>query len=92
MYIYTLPDPIPYEFRARYRLCSDFWSVGTWHTRHVGTQLAVYQVLNRGAYSYKFVGIFSCAQIGLRKARERELETTPDEKSTSNEIAEPYAR
>ena len=27
------------------------------------------------AYSYKFVGTFSCAQIDLRKARERELAT-----------------
>ena len=44
------------------------------------------------AYSYKFVGTFSCAQIGLRKARERELATTLDEKSTSSGIAEPYAR
>ena len=36
-------------------------------------------------------GIFSCAQIDLRKARERELATL-DEKSTSSGIAEPYAR
>ena len=43
------------------------------------------------AYSYKFVGTFSCAQINLRKARKRELATL-DEKSTSNGIAEPYAR
>ena len=43
------------------------------------------------AYSYKFVGAFSCAQIDLRKARERELATL-DEKSTSSGIAEPYAR
>ena len=43
------------------------------------------------AYSYKFVGTFSCAQIDLRKARERELATL-DEKSTSSGIAEPYAR
>ena len=27
------------------------------------------------AYSYKFVGTFSCAQLDLRKARERELAT-----------------
>ena len=40
------------------------------------------------AYSYKFVGTFSRAQIDLRKAREREL-TTLDEKSTSSGIAEP---
>ena len=40
---------------------------------------------------YKFVGTFSCAQIDLRKARERELATL-DEKSTSSGIAEPYAR
>ena len=33
--------------------------------------------------SYKFVGIFSCAQIDLRKARERESATL-DEKSTSS--------
>ena len=32
---------------------------------------------------------FSCAQIDLRKARERELATL-DEKSTSSGIAEPY--
>ena len=32
----------------------------------------------------------SCAQIDLRKARERELATL-DEKPTSSEIAEPYA-
>ena len=43
------------------------------------------------AYSYKFVGTFSCAQNDLRKARERELAAL-DEKSTSSEIAEPYAR
>ena len=43
------------------------------------------------AYSYKFVGTFSCAQIDLRKAREREL-ATRDEKPTSSGIAEPYAR
>ena len=35
--------------------------------------------------------LFSCAQIDLRKARERELATL-DEKSTSSGIAEPYAR
>ena len=34
---------------------------------------------------------YSCAQIDLRKARERELATL-DEKPTSSEIAEPYAR
>ena len=33
----------------------------------------------------------ACAQIDLRKARERELATC-DEKSTSSGIAEPYAR
>ena len=38
-----------------------------------------------------FVGTFSCAQIDLRKARERALATL-DEKSTSSGIAEPYAR
>ena len=43
------------------------------------------------AYSYIFVGTFSCAQVDLRKARERELATL-DEKSTSSGIAEPYAR
>ena len=37
------------------------------------------------------LGLFSCAQIGLRKARERELATL-DENSTSSGIAEPYAR
>ena len=29
-------------------------------------------------YSYKVAGTFSCAQIDLRKARERELATTLD--------------
>ena len=43
------------------------------------------------AYSYKFVGTLTCAQIDLRKAPERELATL-DEKSTSSGIAEPYAR
>ena len=43
------------------------------------------------AYLYTFVGTFSCAQIDLRKARERELATL-DEKSTSSGIAEPFAR
>ena len=38
-----------------------------------------------------FVGTFSCAQIDLRKARERESATL-GEKSTSSGIAEPYAR
>ena len=43
-------------------------------------------------YSYQFVGTFSCAQIDLRKARERtRVSKTLDEKSTSNGIAEPYA-
>ena len=37
------------------------------------------------------LGLFSCAQIGLRKARERELATL-NENSTSSGIAEPYAR
>ena len=41
--------------------------------------------------SYKFVGIFSCAQIDLQKARERELAKL-DQISTSSGIAEPYAR
>ena len=43
------------------------------------------------AYSYKFVEAFPCAQINLRKVRERELATL-GEKSTSSGIAEPYAR
>ena len=43
------------------------------------------------AYAYNCIGIFSCAQIDLRKARERELATF-DEQSTSSMIAEPYAR
>ena len=47
--------------------------------------------LPTSAYSCKFVGAFSCAQIGLRKAREREVATL-DENSTSSGIAEPYAR
>ena len=37
------------------------------------------------------LGLFSCTQVDLRKAREREIATF-DEKSTSNGIAEPYAR
>ena len=36
-------------------------------------------------------GLLSCAQIDLRKAREREL-ITLDEKSTSSGIVELYAR
>ena len=39
----------------------------------------------------KSLGLFSCAQIDLRKARERESATF-DEQSTSSGIAEPYAR
>ena len=39
----------------------------------------------------KFVGTFSCAQIDLRKTRERESATL-DEKSTSSGIAEPDSR
>ena len=39
----------------------------------------------------KIRGIFSSAQIYLRKTRERELPTLI-EKSTSSGIAEPYAR
>ena len=50
-----------------------------------------YQVPRCSAYSYKYLGKFSCAQIDLRKARERGLATL-DEKSTSSGIAEPYAR
>ena len=42
-------------------------------------------------YSYKFVETFSCAQIDLRKARERGLATL-DEKPTSSGIAEPCAQ
>ena len=42
----------------------------------------------RRVHTRKFVGTFSCAQIDLRKARERELATL-DEKSTSSGIAEP---
>ena len=38
-----------------------------------------------------FRGTFSCAQIDLRKAREREL-TTLAEKSTGSGIAEPNAQ
>ena len=45
----------------------------------------------RVAYSYKFVGSFSCAQIDLRKARERELATL-DEKSTSSGLLNPIMR
>ena len=43
------------------------------------------------AYSHKLVGNFSCAQIDLRKARDRELATL-DERPTSSGITEPYAR
>ena len=43
-------------------------------------------------YSYKLVGTFSCAQVDLRKPRERELATALDETSTSSGIVEPYAR
>ena len=43
------------------------------------------------AYSSKLFGTFSCTQIDLRKARERES-VILDEKSTSSGIAEPYAR
>ena len=43
------------------------------------------------AYSYKFVGT-SCAQIDWRKARERELATLDEKSTTSNGVAEPYAR
>ena len=39
----------------------------------------------------KIVGIFSCAQIDLRKARERELATL-DKESTSSGNTEPYLR
>ena len=42
-------------------------------------------------YSYKFVGALSCELIDSQKAREREIETF-DERWTSSEIAEPYAR
>ena len=45
----------------------------------------------RGAYSYIAVRTFSCAEIDLRKVRERELATL-DDKSTSSGIAERYAR
>ena len=45
----------------------------------------------REVYSYKTMGTFSCAQIDLRKARERELATL-DERSTSSGIPEPFAR
>ena len=37
-------------------------------------------------------GLFSCAKIDSRKARERELATTLDEKSTISGIAESNAR
>ena len=43
------------------------------------------------AYSCKFVGTFPCAQIDLRKARERDLGTL-DEKSTSSGATELSAR
>ena len=45
----------------------------------------------RSPYSYKFVGTFSCAQTDLPRERERGL-TTFNENSTSNGIAELYAR
>ena len=43
------------------------------------------------AYSYTFVATFSWAQIGLGKARQRDLATL-DDKSTSSGISGPYAR
>ena len=40
-----------------------------------------------------YISTFSCAQIDLRKARERELAPLDEtKKSTSSGIAEPYAR
>ena len=51
--------------------------------------------ISPSAYSYKFVGTFSCAQLDLRKTRERELATLdekPTSKPTSSGIAGPYAR
>ena len=42
-------------------------------------------------YNINSYGLFSCAQIDLRKARECEFATF-DEKSTSSGIAQPYAR
>ena len=61
-----------------------------------GYPVARYRSVSRvrippSAYSYKFVGTFSCAHIGFRKARERELATL-NEKSTSSGIPEHYAR
>ena len=46
------------------------------------------------AYACKFVcwDFFTCAQMNLRKSRERELATLLDDISTSSGIAEPYAR
>ena len=58
----------------------------------VGCQFREFESPRVSAYSYKFVGTLSCAQIDLRKARERELAATLDEKSTSSGIAEPDAR
>ena len=42
-------------------------------------------------HTLKILRDFSCAQIDLRKARERKLATL-DGKSTSSGVAEPYAR
>ena len=47
--------------------------------------------LPASAYSCTFAGPYLCAQIDLRKEREREL-AAHDENSTSSGIAEPYAR
>ena len=55
------------------------------------SQLRELESPGRSENSYEFVGTFSCAQIDLRKAREREIAEL-DEKSTSSGIAVPYAR
>ena len=54
-------------------------------------QFREFESPRRHTRTNKFVGTFSCAQIDLRKTRERELATL-DEKSTSSGTAEPYAR
>ena len=46
----------------------------------------------RVQYSYKFVGTFSCAQIDLRKTRERELAALDGISTTSSGIAESFMR
>ena len=83
----THPDPTPHDVRARLRLKSfrSGWDL----VPGIPVAPMAYQVILEPGIV--FVGTFSCGQIDLRKARERELATL-DEKSTSSGIAEPYAQ